>query len=386
MTFHAGSLPDFPWDTLVPDRKRAANYPGGVVDLTIGTPVDPTPSLALDALAEAADGHGYPPVDGSPELKEAIRRWMRRRRCATADVGIVLSLGSKETVALLPSLLGFGAGDRIAFPKVAYPTYDVGVRLAGAEPVIINPAADPHTWPEELAMVWLNSPGNPDGHVLSMEELRAIVAWARKNDVILVSDECYAELCWEADAPSLLADEVCDGDPTNLFVLYSLSKQSNMAGYRAAFMVGDPQRSAEILELRKHMGFMLPTPIQHAMAVMLDDDEHVRRQREIYRRRRQSLLAAVNSAGLVNDPQSVAGLYLWVRENAAQREVVDAWMLTHAFAELGIVVAPGNFYGDGGSRHVRISLTATDEAIDEAVHRLPMLPDAIAGQIAMQCG
>lgn len=380
MTFYGHSLPDFPWDTLVPDRERAAQHPQGTLDLTIGSPVDHTPPLALRALNDAGDGHGYPPVVGSPELQESIRGWMERRRGITSETGVVLSIGSKETVALLPSMLGMGSGQTVAFPEAAYPTYDVGARLAGATPLTIDPAADPASWPTNIDLLWLNSPGNPNGHVLSREQLRAIVAWAREHDVVVASDECYAALCWDVqDAPSILADDVCDGDVTNLLMLYSLSKQSNMAGYRAAFMAGDPALTKPIVEIRKHAGFMLPGPVQHAMAVMLADDEHVAEQRERYRKRREKLLAAMDLAGLVNDPESVAGLYLWAGERRdGDREPADAWTLTHACAELGIVVAPGTFYGDGGSHRIRISLTATDETIEAAAARFADLPQVLA--------
>lgn len=373
MAFHIDALPDFPWDTLVPARNRAAQHPGGVCDLTIGTPVDDTPAIVHRALAEAANAHGYPLVVGTEELRAAITDWMAKRRGITSDVAILPTIGSKEMVGLLPSLIGFGPGARIAFPAVAYPTYDVGARLAGATPVTIDTESDPATWPAGLDLVWLNSPSNPTGHVLGVQQLRAIVQWARENAVVVASDECYAELCWEgSEAPSLLADEVCDGDPTGLLMVYSLSKQSNMAGYRGAFLAGDPQIIAPMIELRKHLGFMMPTPVQHAMAVALADEEHVFAQRDVYQARRETLLAALDGSGLVHDPDSVAGLYLWVGAEGA-----SSWDIVNACAELGIVVAPGTFYGEAGDGYVRMALTATDAAISEAAQRLKKLPELL---------
>lgn len=360
------TLPDFPWDTLDPARDRAASYPGGVVDLTIGSPVDPVPPLAIDALREAEDAHAYPPNTGSAALRDAIRGWFARRRKATSDFDVLPTIGSKEMVALLPSFLGLGSEHSVGFPIAAYPTYDVGARLAGATPVAIDTDGDPQSWPR-VDLLWLNSPGNPTGHVHSREHLTRVVAWARSHDVIVASDECYAELCWDvAEAPSILDDAVCGSDSRGLLSLYSLSKQSNLAGYRAAFIAGDPALMETLREIRKHAGFMVPGPVQHVMTVLLGDDEHVATQRAIYGSRRTKLLAAIESAGMVNDPESVGGLYLW-----ATREGSDAWELVDAFAQLGIVVAPGTFYGD--SRHVRISLTASDEAIDEAARRIPKL-------------
>lgn len=370
MTFHLGSLPDFPWDTLTGARERAAAHPQGALDLTIGSPVDPTPEVVRTALEMAGDAHSYPPALGTAELSDSIRAWMARRRNISSDTGILLSLGSKETVALLPSMLGLGASHRIGFPNIAYPTYDVGARLCGAEPVPIDIDAPLELWATDLDLLWLNSPGNPHGHVMDRARLRAIVEWARQTNTLIASDECYAELCWDvSEAPSILDDDVCGSDPRGLFMLYSLSKQSNLAGYRAAFMAGDPAMISEMNEFRKHAGFMVPGPVQHAMAVALSDDTHVRDQAALYQSRRERLLAALEPAGLVNDPNNVAGLYLWV---AAPQ--VDDWTLVDALADLGIVAAPGSFYGDAGAAYVRMSLTATDDVIDAAVERLKYLP------------
>lgn len=372
MPLYSSELPDFPWDSLTPVRERAAEYPGGAVDLTIGTPVDPVPDALQEALCERSDTPGYPPTIGTPELRDAISGWLVRRRGVTPAPGILPTLGSKEMVALLPAFLGLGEGDVVAFPEVAYPTYDVGARLAGATPLPLDTEADPASWPAGISMLWLNSPGNPNGHVLGVEQLRAIVAWARENGVVVASDECYGELPWDvSEAPSILDARVCDGDYTGLFCLYSLSKQSNLAGYRAAFIAGDPERIAALSEVRKHGGFLMPAPVQHAMAVGLNDDRHVAAQREIYRRRRAVLQEAVAAAGLESDPHTVAGLYLWVTDPSGR---VDGWGLVRAFAELGIVVAPGDFYGVAGKGRVRISLTATDERVAEAADRMPRLP------------
>ncbi|MFT0846402.1 succinyldiaminopimelate transaminase [Actinomycetaceae bacterium L2_0104] len=377
MPLFGDNLPDFPWDHLVPIRALAAEHPDGPVDLTIGTPVDPVPPLIRDALTEASNAHGYPLTVGTPELREAIGRWLQWHRGldAQAEVGILPTLGSKEMVALLPALLGLGESDTVAFPRIAYPTYDVGARLAGATPLPLDPESDPRTWPGSISLLWLNSPGNPDGHVLGIEQLRSIVAWARENDVVVASDECYCELGWDVpDVPSILDRRVNDGDLTGLFCLYSLSKQSNMAGYRAAFIAGDLKAIAAMTEVRKHAGFLMPGPVQHAMAVALGDDAHVAEQREIYRRRRVALQGVLGAAGLVNDEDSVAGLYLWVADRDGE---ASGWDLVHAFSKLGIIVAPGDFYGEAGKGRVRISLTATDEAIAEAVRRMPELRDVL---------
>ncbi|MGC5617214.1 succinyldiaminopimelate transaminase [Georgenia sp. Z1491] len=371
MTLHGETLPDFPWDSLAGARERAAAHPGGIVDLSVGTPVDPTPAVVQEALRAAADRPGYPTTIGTDELRRAMVGWFGRRRGVTLTERAVLpTIGSKEAVALVPAMLGIGAGDRVLHPAVAYPTYDVGARLAGAEPVAVDPTR-PQDWPREgVRLVWLNSPANPHGHVLGVEQLAAAVAWAREVGAVVVADECYAELAWDepwaiSGVPSLLDPRVTGGDHSGLLVAYSLSKQSSMAGYRAALLGGDEQLIGRLREIRKHAGMMLPGPVQAAMAAALDDDAHVAVQRERYGRRRRDLLAAVRSHGLSPDPASVAGLYLWLgREGVRGRELVDE------LAGLGVLVAPGEFYGPAGAGRVRMALTGSDERVAAAVARL----------------
>ena len=381
------ALPDFPWDSLKPYRALAAAHPDGVVDLAIGTPVDDSPDAARAALAAASNAPGYPAAIGTPAVRRTIIAWMERRRGVRGltDDAVIPTIGSKESVALLPLQLGAGPGDVIVHPRAAYPTYDVGARLAGATPVPVDTDADPDTWglpdgpdgaPASPVIVWLNSPGNPDGHVLGVEQLTRIVAWARHRGAVVIADECYAELGWaepwaSEGVPSLLDARVTGrangtADTTGLLALYSLSKQSNLAGYRAALLAGDPELVKAVTEVRKHSGLLVPAPVQAAMVAALGDDAHVAAQRETYRRRREALLGATAAVGLVNDPASVAGLYLWL----SGPESMSAFDLVGAFAELGIVVAPGDFYGEAGAGRVRMSLTDTDERVAAACERL----------------
>ena len=379
------ALPDFPWDSLRPYRERAAEHPDGVVDLAVGTPVDPTPEIARTALSAAANAPGYPTTVGAPVVRAAIIEWMERRRGVAGlnDAEVIPTIGSKESVALLPLHLGVGPGDLVLHPRAAYPTYDVGARLVGATPVPVDTDADPATWDvandARVAVVWLNSPGNPDGHVLDAEQMARIVAWARRRGAIVISDECYAELAWEAPwdvepIPSLLDPGVGgEAGRSGLLVLYSLSKQSNLAGYRAAFLAGDAGLVGAVTEARKHTGMLVPTPVQAALVAALGDEAHMEVQKEVYRERREVLVEATAAAGLVNDPASVAGLYLWLKGP----ESMSAYDLVGAFAELGIVVAPGDFYGEAGAGRVRMSLTDTDERVQAAAQRLRS-PEATA--------
>ncbi|MDQ1664245.1 MAG: hypothetical protein QOH75_276 [Actinomycetota bacterium] len=356
-------LPDFPWDSLAPFAEQARAHHDGIVDLSIGTPVDPTPAVVQQALAAAADAPGYPQTYGTPVLRDAVAAWFARRRGVPAvdPAGVLPTIGSKELVAWLPALLGLGAGDVVVHPEVAYPTYDVGARLAGATPV----AADGLTslGPQRVRLVWLNSPSNPTGQVLPVEHLRKVVAWARERGAIVASDECYAELGWEERPTSILHPDVCDGSHEGLLSVYSLSKQSNLAGYRAAFVAGDVSLVRELLEVRKHAGMIVPAPVQAAMVAALEDDEHVAVQRDRYAARRGVMYDALKADGWRID-HSQAGLYLWISRDE------DCWESVRRLAARGILVAPGVFYGTAGSRHVRVALTATDERVAAAASRL----------------
>ncbi|WP_326598830.1 succinyldiaminopimelate transaminase [Streptomyces sp. NBC_01803] len=357
-------LPVFPWDRLEPYKTTAAAHPDGIVDLSVGTPVDPVPELIQKALAAASDSPGYPTVWGTPPLRDAIIGWCERRTGARGlGHGNVLPvIGSKELVASLPAQLGLGAGDRVAFPEPAYPTYEVGARLAGAEPVPYR-GAPLELDPAGLRLLWLNSPANPSGRVIPLEELRAVVAWARTHGVLVVSDECYLELGWTAEPVSVLRPEVCGGSTEGVVAVHSLSKRSNLAGYRAAFLAGDAAVLGELLGVRKHAGMMLPTPVQAAMIAALGDDGHVREQRARYAARRAALRDALVGRGFRIE-HSEASLYLWATRDE------PCWETVAALSELGILVAPGDFYGPVGDRFVRVAFTATDERVAEAVRRL----------------
>ena len=361
------ALPDFPWDSLAPFADIARRHPDGIVDLSVGSPVDPTPELVRAALAAATDAHAYPATAGSPALREAIAAWYLRRRGVTLGVANVLpTIGSKELVAWMPVLLGLGAGDVVVHPTVAYPTYAVGAALAGATPFASD---DPAEWPAETRLIWLNSPGNPDGHLDSIEYLAAAVSRARELGAVIVNDECYAELSWVDDepVPSILDPRVIGDNRRGVLSVYSLSKQSNLAGYRAGFVAGCSELIAELLEVRKHAGLMPPAPVQEAMIAALGDDDHVAAQKERYRARRTVMRAALERAGFRID-ESGAGLYLWATRGE------DAWASVAALADRGILVAPGSYYGNAGARHVRVALTATDERVAAAAARLDASP------------
>ncbi|CCQ45443.1 succinyldiaminopimelate transaminase [Pseudarthrobacter siccitolerans] len=367
-------LPDYPWEAMAPYLAKASEHPGGAVNLSIGTPVDPTPALIQDALKAAADAPGYPTVHGTPALREAIAGWFERRRgVAGLDPrNIMPTVGSKELVAWLPLLLGLKQGDVVVRPRVAYPTYDIGATLAGVTSVATDNLDElDDATRSRVRLIWVNSPGNPTGSVRSVESLKALAGQARELGAVVASDECYAELGWGdwdvqrggQPVPSILDPRVAGGSHQGLLAVYSLSKQSNVAGYRAAFVAGDPDLMPNLVNSRKHAGMIVPYPVQEAMRVALGDDAHVEAQKDLYRGRRERLVPALLDFGL-EIKESDAGLYLWSTAGES------TWDTVARLAERGIVVGPGVFYGEAGNGYVRVALTGSDERIDAAVARL----------------
>ena len=370
--------PPYPHDRLSELRAIADTVPGGVVDCSVGTPVDPMPEIARQALADAAAAAtGYPATIGSPAYRQAAAAWIGRRfGVSVAPEAVVACIGTKELVASLPRLLALRdpARDTVLYPDIAYPTYEMGARLAGLRAV---PVPLDERWLLDLTrvdeedaaralLVWVNEPGNPTGSTGGADHLRAVADWARSRGAIVASDECYAEFTYDAaGAPAPPATILAHGHDRALAV-HSLSKRSNMAGLRAGFVAGDPALVSYLGEVRKHAGLMTPAPVQAAATAVLGDDVHVDEQRARYARRRAEALAALGAWGLVHDG-GPSTFYLWLRSTAAGE---DGWVLARRLAERGLLVAPGDLYGPGGAAHVRLALTQTDERLALALDRL----------------
>ncbi len=359
----SASLPEFPWDTLADVTALARSHAGGIVDLSVGTPVDPVAQVIRDALASASAEPGYPTTAGTPQLRESAVSALDRRYGITglAESAVLPVIGTKELIAWLPTLLGVGAEDLVVVPELAYPTYDVGARLAGARVLFADSLTQ--IGPQQPALLFVNSPSNPTGRCL----VSTTSASSSVGPATAASWWLLTSVTWDWDGMheplSVLHPSVCDGDHTGLLAIHSLSKSSSLAGYRAGFVAGDPALVGELLAVRKHAGMMVPRPVQAAMVAALDDDVHEHQQRDRYRRRRDVLLPAFRSAGFTVD-HSEAGLYLWVTRSEPCRDTV------HWLAQRGILTAPGEFYGARGVRHIRVALTATDERIAAAVDRL----------------
>ena len=362
--------PPYPHDRLHGLRAVAEGVDGGIVDASVGTPVDPMPEVAVRALGDAAPhATGYPPAVGVPAFREAAAAWMERRLgVAVAATDVVACVGTKELVASLPRMLALRdpSRDTVLYPAVSYPTYAMGAALAGLRAV---PVPLDERWLPDLGRIaeadarrglvlWLNEPANPTGSAATGDELTAMVEWARGRGIVVASDECYVEYT-EGQEPASALGAGAEG----VLAVHSLSKRSNMAGLRAGFVAGDTELGTYVGELRRHAGLMVPLPVQLAAAAALADDEHVAVQRERYAKRRAVLLPALEHAGLVH----VGGdstFYLWLRGPAGE----DGWTLAERLAAIGLLVAPGDFYGD--DHHARLSLTITDDDATLAADRL----------------
>jgi succinyldiaminopimelate transaminase len=344
-------------------RRRAVAHPGGYADLATASPVDPTPQVFVDALAAAGGAPGYPLTIGVVELRDAMVQWFDRVRGVALNRDCVLpTIGSKELLGLLPFLLGLGSDDVVVRPSLAYPAYEAGAVAVGAGVVAED---DPAKWPEATKLIWLNSPRNPDGQTLTVAELRHAVARARELGAVIVGDECYAVLN-ELDGeriPSILDPRVVGDDMSQILACYSVSKQSNMAGYRAGMVAGDEQLIAKITSQRRNLGLMVPAPVQQVLSAVLSDDEHVVEQRALYTSRLERLRSAVEAAGF-QIHGSESGLYLWATRGESG---VDTAM---DLADIGVLVSPGEFYGRSGAQFVRFAVTVRDEYLDLAISAL----------------
>ena len=350
-------LPDFPWDALAPYGDKAKAHPSGLIDLSQGTPVDPTPDFIQEALQKASNSPSYPVTAGTLELREAISNWASNNLGASGEFGVLPLIGSKELVAWLPTIL---ESVHVLYPEIAYPTYLVGSMIAKTKATKVD--FDANIWPD-ADLAWVNSPSNPTGRVNSDKELVDAIQWARggNGNRVVVADECYLEFGNGITPKSILS--LTGGNNKNILAIHSLSKRSSMAGYRAAMMIGDKELIAKILEVRKHAGMMVPLPVQRAMVAALADKVHVEIQRDKYNARKAKVRSAIEKHGFKVD-HSEAGLYLWATRNERDWDSV-AW-----FANQGILVTPGHFYGELGAKHVRIAMTATDAQIDELVRRI----------------
>jgi succinyldiaminopimelate transaminase len=359
--------PPYPYDRLDSLAEVAAAFPGGVVDLSIGTPCDPPPRSVIEALSSSDSERGYPPSIGTPALRAAAGRWLQRRfGIDVPNSQIAACVGTKELVGTLPQWLRLRSPDRdtVLYPAVSYPTYEMGAILGGCRAVAVPADEDFHlelgaidpTDAERALVLWVNSPGNPTG---GLDDLGAAAAWGRRHGVPVFSDECYCEFTW-GGPPRTILEHGVDG----VVAVHSLSKRSNLAGLRVGFYAGDAELVGYLQEVRKHAGLLVPGPAQAAGVVALDDDDHVDEQRARYRARLELLAEVLSSWAGIEVPLPAGGFYLWFRAG-------DGWEFTERLARAGgALVSPGEFYGSEGADHVRVAVVQPLDRLNLVVERL----------------
>jgi succinyldiaminopimelate transaminase len=359
--------PPYPYERLDSLKKLAERHDGGPIDCSIGTPIDAPPQSALDELALAVGARGYPASIGSVVYRQSAADWIDRLFGVTIDIDqLAACVGTKEFVGSLAQYLHLRSPDRdtVLYPSVSYPTYAMGATLAGMRAVPVNTvegqldlaSINPSDIDRSLVL-WSNSPSNPTG---ALDDLEGAAQWGRRHGVLVASDECYAPFTWIARPKSIL-EHGLDG----VLAVHSISKRSNLAGVRAGFYAGDPEIVSFLRLVRQHAGLMVPGPVQAAVAVAYSDDEHVNRQRDVYLARLQLLSDALQPLG-INAPMPDGSFYLW-----CSKEGLDGWELAAQLAETsGLIVSPGELYGEQGSNFVRIAVVQPDERLALAASRL----------------
>jgi len=372
--------PPYPYDRLREISDLAALHHDHVVDLSIGTPCDPPPPAAVEALASSGSERGYPLSVGSTRARTSVASWFERRLGVTVDpvAETALCVGTKEFVTSLPALLRLRRPDldTVLAPAISYPSYAMGATLAGCRIVPVPMDGDGRLRLDAISdsdraralCLWVNTPGNPAG---GLDDLDAVAAWGRQHGVLVASDECYIEFTWEGPSVGSVhrpARTILANGNDGVLAVHSLSKRSNLAGLRAGFYAGDAELVRFLSEVRKHQGLMVPGPIQVAMSVALDDDEHVVVQRERYHRRLSGAVTALRAAG-VEASMPHGAFYLWVAAPDG-----DAWSFARLLAEAaGIIGSPGEFYGPSGADHLRLAMVQPDDVLAGAFERLAAL-------------
>ena len=359
--------PPYPYERLDKLKEVARRHEGGLIDASIGTPIDAPPDVVVAELAKATGARGYPPSAGTTAYREACADWMVRRfGVEVAPDRLAACVGTKEFVATTAGYLHLASPERdtVLYPAISYPTYAMGATLAGLRSVPVpldagrlDLAAISKEDAARALILWSNSPSNPTG---ALDDLGAVAEWGRRHGVLVASDECYAEYTYDGPPRTIL-----ESGTEGVLAVHSASKRSNLAGLRCGFYAGDPATVIFLRAVRQHAGFMVAAPVQAAVAVAFGDDEHVARQREVYRSRMTRLAVALRGVG-VDASVPPGTFYLW-----CSRGGVDGWGLAESLAAAsGLVVSPGELYGDAGKDFVRVALVITDEQVERVAARL----------------
>ena len=354
--------PPYPYDRLDELKASGERHPGGLVDCSIGTPIDPPPASVVAALSTSETERSYPPSIGTEAFREQVAAWSHTRFGVRIDPGseVAAAVGTKEFVAGLPHWMKLRnpSRDTVLYPAVSYPSYEMGATLAGCRAVAVPVNEDWSIQLESISeedakralLMWVNTTGNPAG---GLDDLEAVAEWGRRNDVPVFSDECYCEFTWDGPPRTILST-----GSEGVVSVHSLSKRSNLAGLRVGFYSGDADIVNYLREIRKHAGFMVPGPAQAAAVAALSDQDHVENQRTTYLARLERLSKIMARLG-VEAPLPRGGFYLWVPAPEG-----DAWLFVRRLIEdLGLLASPGEFYGKAGAEYVRIAAVQGDERI-----------------------
>jgi succinyldiaminopimelate transaminase len=335
------------------------------IDFGLGDPREVTPAFIREALLASVDEvSSYPRAAGLPELRTAVAGWIERRFGVGVDPGteIVPTLGSKEAIYSFAQI-ALGEKRAVAIPEPAYPVYERGALFGGGSVVTVPLREDAGWLPDldafdawdEIALFWVCYPNNPTGAVASLETYEELAERARTHGFLLCSDEAYSELWF--DEPPVSALQVADR--TRVVVFNTLSKRSSMTGYRSGFVCAPPEVCDALRSFRPTVGTAPQEFVQRASVAAWSDDAHVADVRELYRRKREIVLPALEAGGL-RLAGSAATFYLWLDVGGAS-EPFARRLLEH-----GIVCAPGSFFGPAGEGYVRFALVPTEAECERA--------------------
>ena len=361
----------YPFVRLEEARRRLESIGVPAIDFGKGDPNEPTDERIRRALVESlGERSSYPLAQGLPELRRAVAAWCGRRFGVSLDPDreVIPTLGSKEAIFSLAQVLVDPRSEKrlVAYTEPGYPVYERGALFAGAETLALPlraehdflpdlDAVDEETW-RRTAILWVNYPNNPTGATAPLELYERLAGLAARFDFALASDEAYSELWF--DEPPVSALQV--RDRRQVVVFQTLSKRSSMTGYRSGFVAASPEVVDALKAFRPTVGTAPQEFVQRASIVAWEDEEHVARVRETYRRKREILASALERRGY-RIAASRAGMYLWVE---APEEIVPR-LLEH-----GVVVSPGEFFGPSGAGYVRFALVPTEEECRRAAEIL----------------
>ena len=358
-------LAQYPFARL-DDWKADATARGiDLIDFGMGDPREPTPGFIREALLASVDEvSSYPRASGLPELRTAIAGWIERRFGVSVDPAteVVPTLGSKEAIYSFAQV-ALGEKRLVAIPEPAYPVYERGARLAGGT-VVTVPLSEETGWLpdldgfdawDEVALFWTCYPSNPTGAVAPLAFYEQLAARAREHGFLLCSDEAYSELWFDEPPPSAL--ELADR--TNVVVFNTLSKRSSMTGYRSGFVCAPREVADALRAFRPTVGTAPQEFVQRASIAAWSDDEHVDAVREVYRRKRDVVLPALEAKGL-RLAGSEATFYLWVDVGG------PSIPFARRLLEHGVVCAPGAFFGPAGEGYARFALVPTQAQCERA--------------------